>query len=364
MKIAFITRSTLHKVHGGDTVQVLETAEQLRELGIKVSIFLSHEKINYEDFDLLHFFNLIRPANILYHIRKANKPFVVSPILVDYSEYDKKHRTGFSGWLLRSFTSTEYIKTISRWVLLKDSLPDKNYLWKGQRRSIQHILSKAKMILPNSIAEYQTLEKQYQLKKPYAVVPNGINEKLFNNDCSISKNESLVVCAARIEGIKNQINLIKALNNTSFAVLLIGKPGANQKTYYKKCKKIAAPNIVFKGNLTQKELSNYYRKAKVHVLPSWFETCGLSSLEAGAMGCNIVITNKGYTREYFGDDAFYCDPANIESIYNAVTLAAKNNTSQNLRKKIIEDFTWKQAAKKTLEAYQTVLSLNEKLCYH
>jgi glycosyltransferase involved in cell wall biosynthesis len=354
----------LYKVHGGDTVQVLETAEHLRDLGIKVSIFLSHEKINYEDFDLLHFFNLIRPANILYHIRKTNKPFVVSPIFVDYNEYDKKYRTGFSGWLLRSFSSTEYIKTIGRWLLLKDSLPDKNYLWKGQKKSIQYILSKAKMILPNSIAEYQTLEKQYQIKKPYVVAPNGINEKLFTNDDSISKNKSLIVCAARIEGIKNQINLIRALNNTSFTVLLIGKTGANQKAYYKECKKIAASNIVFKGNLTQKELSNYYRKAKVHVLPSWFETCGLSSLEAAAMGCNIVITDKGYTREYFGDDAFYCDPEKPESIYSAVVLAAKNNASRNLSKKIMEEFTWKQAAKKTLEAYQSILSLNEKFCYH
>ena len=97
MKIALITRSTLYKVYGGDTIQILETAEELRNLGIKVSIFLSHEKINYEDFDLLHFFNLVRPANILYHISKTNKPFVVSPILVDYSEYDKHHRKGFSG---------------------------------------------------------------------------------------------------------------------------------------------------------------------------------------------------------------------------------------------------------------------------
>lgn len=361
MKIAFITRSTLFKVRGGDTVQAMETAQELRHSGITVSIFLSHEKINYEDFDLLHFFNLTRPSNILYHIRRTNKPFVVSPILVDYSEYDKKYRTGIPGWILRSFSSAEYIKTVARWLLNKDSLPDKTYLWRGQRKSIQYILQKAKMILPNSIGEQKAMENLYHIQRPCVIVPNGINEKMFNNGAASFKDEFLVVCAARIEGIKNQLNLIKALNNTQFKLLLIGNASANQKAYYDQCKKIAAANVVFTGRLSQKELSSYYRKAKVHVLPSWFETCGLSSLEAAAMGCNIVITDKGFTRNYFGKEAFYCDPQSPESIYNAVLSASKANSSWNLKERIIHEFTWTQAAKKTLQAYQMILSTNKKL---
>jgi len=38
-----------------------------------------------------------------------------------------------------------------------------------------------------------------------------------------------VLCIARIEGIKNQLNLIKALNDTEFNVLLIGSHAPNQK---------------------------------------------------------------------------------------------------------------------------------------
>src|SRR3954469_11045960 len=123
MKIAFITRSTLYTVFGGDTVQILETAKQLRQLGLEVAIFRSNETIPYDEFDLLHFFNLIRPADILYHIKRSRTPFVITPILIDYTEYDKKHRKGFPGWLLRRFSSGEYLKAICRWILLKDSLP-------------------------------------------------------------------------------------------------------------------------------------------------------------------------------------------------------------------------------------------------
>jgi glycosyltransferase involved in cell wall biosynthesis len=103
-------------------------------------------------------------------------------------------------------------------------------------------------------------------------------------------------------------------------------------------------------------LTRYYREAKVHVLPSWFETCGLSSLEAGAMGCNVVVADKGFTREYFGENAFYCDPGNVESIYNAVHEAATSPSQEALQASVLKNYTWQQAARQTLEAYQSVLA--------
>ncbi|HEY6504889.1 MAG TPA: glycosyltransferase family 4 protein [Chitinophagaceae bacterium] len=357
MKIAFIARSTLYKVHGGITVQVLETAKYLRELGADVVIRLTDEKINYAEFDLLHFFDITRPANILYHIERTNKPFVLSPVLIDYSEYDKQHRRGIPGFILRMFSTdtNEYIKAVSRWFLRKDKLQSKKYLWKGQGRSIRYILEKAEMILPNSKKEYDQLKETYAVDKPYVVVPNGIDDRLFRPDNSALKDEKLVLCAARIEGVKNQLNLVKALNNTEYNLLLIGDVSPNQKEYYRHCREAASANIKFISRLPQEELLQYYRKVKVHILPSWFETCGLSSLEAAAMGCNIVITNKGFSREYFGDEALYCDPGDVESIYQTVHRAAGNPSQKNLQEKVLSNYTWRQAAIRTLEAYKKIL---------
>ena len=97
MKIVFIVRSTLFTARGGDTIQVEETAANLRNLGVAVDIKKASEKINYNDYDLLHFFNIIRPADILLHINRSGKPFVVSTILVNYALYDnmQKHCIGF-----------------------------------------------------------------------------------------------------------------------------------------------------------------------------------------------------------------------------------------------------------------------------
>jgi glycosyltransferase involved in cell wall biosynthesis len=355
MRVAIIARSTLYTVPGGDTVQAVQTAKHLKDLDVVVDIKLSNETIDYRQYDLLHFFNLIRPADILYHSKKANKPYVVSTILVDYSEYDRHHRKGLGalfGYLPGN--SIEYIKTIARWLLGRDHLASPSYIWKGQRRSIMEILDKAKMILPNSESEYQRVMKAYPSTIKYKVVPNGIDPQLFQYDSSIAKDDNLILCVARIEGIKNQLNLIKALNNTRFKLVLIGNHSVNQQAYYEECRNIAAANIEFIEHLPQHELVAYYQKARVHILPSWFETTGLSSLEAAAMGCNLVITDKGDTREYFEDHATYCDPADPANILTAVEQASITSYDPSLREKILKKYTWAQAAYCTYHAYQLV----------
>ncbi len=353
-----IARSTLYTAKGGDTIQALETARGLVRNGIAVDLKLTGETIHYQDYDLLHFFNITRPADILYHIQQSGKPYVVSTILIDYSEYDKHYRNGLPGIVFRllSSDSIEYLKAISRRILGTDKLMSLSYLWKGHRRSVKEIVKQAKLLLPNSNSEYKRLKERYGCNGNYRVIPNGIDPALFSFDHSIKKDPNLVICVARIEGIKNQFNLIKALNNTRYTLMIIGSPAPNQLTYYRECRKVAGSNIHFIEHLPQEELVHYYQKAHVHVLPSWFETTGLSSLEAAVMGCNIVITDKGDTREYFGTDAAYCEPSSPQSIFEAVEKSASISAGPGLRTKIISEYTWQQATLCTIEAYETVIN--------
>ena len=356
MRIAFITRSTLYTVKGGDTFQVAQTARHLEKLGIRVDILLTSETIDYDKYDLLHFFNIIRPADILCHVQ-VGKPFVVSTLLVDYSGYDKHYRKGLSGWLFRllSPSAIEYCKTIARYLLGNDKLMTKSYLWKGQQGSVQQVLDGASLLFSNSTLESRQLAKQYRFKADCVSIPNGLDTDLFSYDPRQQKDEQLVLCVARIEGIKNQLNLIKALNDTRYRLLIIGDHAPGHADYYRECRRIAGGNIEFIEHIPQRDLVKYYQRAKVHILPSWFETCGLSSLEAGAMGCNIVITDKGYTREYYGDYAFYCDPANPYSIFNAVDNAARTGFRMDLRNKILTNYTWGRAAAGIARGYNKIL---------
>lgn len=357
MKVAFIVRSTLFTVKGGDTFQVIQTAGCLKQFGTLVDIKLTHEPIDYNQYNLLHFFNITRPSDILPHSIRTSVPYVVSPVLIDYSNYDKHYRQGLSGMLFRLLPAgaIEYLKAVARWIKGTEHALSATYLWQGQQRSIEKILKKCTLLLPNSSLEQQQLVQLYNISANYAIIPNGVGDSFFAPNSRIVKDPLLVLCVARIEGIKNQLNLIKALNHTPYKLVLIGAPAPNQLSYYQACRAIAGPNITFIDHLPQEELIPWYQQAKVHVLPSWFETCGLASLEAGAMGCNIVITEKGYTREYFEDYAFYCDPASPESIRQAVEKAARTPVSGQLRHKIIDHYTWQKAAEKTLAAYKQVL---------
>jgi glycosyltransferase involved in cell wall biosynthesis len=356
MKAAIITRSTLYTVAGGDTLMVTETARHLRLLGIEVDIRLTHEEVAYDQYDLLHFYNLIRPADILYHVKKTNRPVVVSPVLVDYSEYDRRFRRGFSGFLFRHFSpaANEYFKTIGRWLLGKDRLQSRSYLYRGHHKSMQKVLDHTALVLPNSESEWKQLHGKFHVQAPAHIIPMGVDTNLFHPRTDVKKDPQLVICAARIEGIKNQLSLIRALNNTNFRLLLIGAPAPNQLSYYRQCRAEAAANIEFIDRLPQEELALYYAKAKVHALPSWFETCGIASLEAAVMGCSLVITDKGFTRDYFGDHAEYCDPENPASIRAAVIRAAQKEDNDRFRKIIQDEYTWPRAAEKTAAAYKTI----------
>jgi glycosyltransferase involved in cell wall biosynthesis len=354
MKVLFIVRSTLFTAKGGDTIQVEETARALRKIGVDVDIIRTDEKMYYDPYDLLHFFNITRPADILVHIERSRKPFVISTIWIDYAAYDKQQRSGISGKLFKLLPacSIEYVKTLYRWILGRDSLVSTSYLWKGQHRSIKEILKKAKAVLVQAENEYTDIVRWYRVAPAFAVIYNGVNTELFQMTKAVNKDENLVLCVARIEGIKNQYNLIKALNNTTYRLVLIGDAAPNQKEYYLRCKKIAGGNVSFINHLSQQELVDHYAKAKLHVLPSWFEVCGLSSLEAAALGCQVVVTENGYARSYFKDDAFYCDPKQPGTILEAIRQAMAVKSNGKLQERVIQNYTWQKTAEKTLSVYK------------
>src|SRR5258706_15595962 len=127
MRIAFITRSTLYEVPGGDTIQVMQTVKYLKKSGADASIFLTNSHIDYSGYDLFHFSNITRPSDILFHLSRIKKPFVISPILIDYSEYDRQYRKGLAGLVLKRVFcwANEYIKKLFRWGKGTDKLKKK-----------------------------------------------------------------------------------------------------------------------------------------------------------------------------------------------------------------------------------------------
>lgn len=358
MKVAFIVRSTFYSTFGGDSMQTISSARFLKSFGVDVDIILTHETIDYSAYQLLHFFNLIRPDDMLRHIRQSKLPFVVSSIFLDYSHYANTGNHPLYPLLYKTLGSdrVEYLKRIARSIFNQEPAPSLKYLFGGHRKAIRYVLDRTSHVLPNSNSEMNRLIGQYPYSGKYRVIPNGVDLNRYSPPVNNNREAMKVICVGRIEVRKNQLNLIRALNGSPYALYIIGKPAPNHKNYYRQCIDEAGEYVYFLDAVSDDELLHHYATAAVHVLPSRFETTGLSSLEAAAMGCRLVITACGDTREYFKEHVVYCDPEQPDSIRKAVDEAITSQPSQQLTQLIREQYNWEHAARLTAEAYREVLS--------
>ena len=195
----------------------------------------------------------------------------------------------------------------------------------------------------DSVSEMNRVADEFKLKNyHFADIPNAIDKTIFSDDENgkanpFSKYQDCILCAARIEGRKETLNLVRAVKGTKYKLVLVGKESKNQKKYVAKVHQEAGDNVFFLGAIPHDDLKELYKVAKVHALVSWMETPGLSSLEAAAMGCNIVVTKKGDTYDYFEDYAFYCDPDDVNSIKKAIDNAFSSKVNPKLKQKILEN---------------------------
>jgi len=364
LNILMLGRANLFTHKGGDSIQVEKTALYLNKLqGINVTVKTVDEQVDYSKFDLLHLFNISRPADLLGIIKKSNVPYVISTIYIDYTEAEKNHPSFIRRVLsnILSSDNLEFLKAVLRIIKGQDKLTTPSFLWNGQRKSIKKILKNASLLLPNSESEYRRLQKAYNVDNAYKVIPNAIDINIFKSKSQNEHIESIykdaILCVGQITAVKNHLRLIEALNNSKYKVFIIGKPASNSVSYFEKCKANAKSNITFVPFVEQNELAKIYESARVHVLASWFETTGLVSLEAMYMGCNIVVTEKGDQKEYFGDYAFYCDPCSPKSIKEAVDRAFEAPINPQAKQYILKQFTWEHTAKATYESYKEALSV-------
>lgn len=362
------SRATLFQVPGGDTIQLLKTKEALEQKGVLVAISLESEP-ELSGYDLVHVFNLMRPQDVCLQVRNAKKrkrKVVLSTIYGLYTEYDREARTGFEKIIAKILKTDylEYSKILAR--AIKNRELNKGTLFllsHGYRRCQLSILRGTDVCLPNSQSEMNRVINDFSLPEysPYVVVPNAVDAMVFDPErvkisSEAEKLRDCILCVARIEGRKNQLNLVRAMKGLPYSLVLIGKPAPNHLAYFKQIKQEAGPNVHLLGPVQHDLLPQYYKVAKVHALISWMETPGLSSLEAGAMGCNLVITEKGDTRDYFGDYAYYCEPDSVESIRQAILKAYNSAPNPALRDHILANFTWNKAAEKTIEGYKIALN--------
>lgn len=366
MRILFQSKTNIFDNPGGDTIQMLKTKEFLENKGYQIDISLD-SNIDLKPYDLVHLFNLMDPEELYLHYsnaKKQNKKIVLSTIYGLYTDFERNARGGvfqkIANWL--SPFQIAYIKTVVKhYSERKMHKGVYKMIFKGYFGLMKEIVDYTSVFLPNSHSEMQRVQNDFKLKNPnYFAIPNAIDKSIFNdNEIEIKpeylKFKDCIICAARIEGRKSTLNLVKAVKNTNYQLVLVGNISQNQKKYVEAVYAEAGKNVFILGAIPHEGLRMLYKLAKVHVLPSWMETPGLSSLEAAAMECNIVVTTKGDTYDYFGDYAFYCEPDSPDSIRNAIIEAYSAPFNIELKNLILEKYTWEKTAEETIKAYNLAL---------
>ena len=351
-RIGILAPTSISLVNGGVRTQINQTAEALQRLGHDIVWVNSNEDL--PAIDILHvfvassehwgFLRQFKTRSLSSNKKKI--PIVLSPI------FFAPKKIGLTKFKLR-------IETIV----------DKFFSGINSEYGIKkQICQLADVILPNTRAELNQINKLFDIPLGNMnMIPNGVEIRFLKAERSEFEQlyglKDFVLFVGQASSTrKNVIRLLEIAPSLDAPLVLIGDLGIDE--YSQKCTELIKRNNVL--HLPSQEhhstlLASAYAAAKVFVLPSLFETPGISAMEAALAGCAIVITQNGGTKEYFKKMASYVDPQDSLSLLNSINKLLQTENEelkiQNiyLRKHIIADYSWDSIGATTLAAYQSLL---------
>ena len=374
MKVLMQGRLDLYDIGGGDKVQIEQTTHELKKLGVEIDIS-TDLSTDYTKYDIIHIFQLDWTPETYLYAKKAHdlgKPVVLSPIHHSVREvklFDDLYAFGFRRLSRRLFSSQfarDTFKNVYRSVFnFKKFYPTLISIVKGLKNLQRLALIFSDKILVQTELEAKDINSTYKVNIDWVKIPNGVGEAYINarEYNNLLPFENYIYCVGRIEARKNQLNIIEGVKvlrkRTGNDLQLVFAGPRNLKhhmEYNSMFDEALRENswVHYLGRVPYELNPSYFHFAKVGVSASWFETSGLTSLEALYCGANPVAAGDR-AKEYLGEYAFYCQPDDIDSIAQAIELA------YNAERPVIPDtlkseFTWKTAAKKTFDVYTEVLN--------
>jgi glycosyltransferase involved in cell wall biosynthesis len=337
MKIALNTYQSAYQNPGGGEVVLNKHYEHLKARGHKVELF-NQWTTKIKDFDLIHSFGSIN-RDFWFAVKSANVPLIVTPILWPQRTLFNRICGPFGRMVKKA---SPYTKNPFK-IYYEFRLPDR--------------------LIVNSQAEADRIQKVYQLDMAqFAVVPNGVDKGFREAEptqfIERYQTRDFLLCVGRIASVKNQLGLIRAAQGLSAGLVFIGSPEPSSMDYYQQCRKEASPDTLFIDRVDQGAplLASAFAAAKMVVIPSLFETCGIVAMEAGLAGAPVAITRHGGTREYYKDFVSYLDPDSTTSLRNSLiaAMATKKDTAL-FRAYIEQNYLWERVMDWTIEIYRSVL---------
>ncbi len=352
LRVLFQNRSNAFSQRGGDTVVMEKTIEGLKKHAVEVQVDLDGRQ-NPADYDLVHIFNFALPELARAFAERAHRagvPYIVTTLCEDaplFHNQSQVHAAALIEYCQRGQSSAWWNVALSQLRGIPVCRPFNN-AWTAEH---------AAALLSNGSRESEVLRSCYPCHQDIFEVKLGCevsdagDPQLFEREYGV---RDFVLCVGRLESRKNQLMLLKALEESDLPVVLAAGGFSYQPEYEQAVKKfIRKGRTIVLGRISDEMLASAYRAAKVHALPSWYELPGLVSLEAARYGCAVVVTKNGTAPDYFGERAFYCDPADEQSVRTAV-LAAHGAPRRTQHSDFATQYTWQKAADETYAIYQRV----------
>ena len=329
MKIAFVISEALCvDPYNGIRIQAQTWASELERQGHVVIYVSPWEKQYWECYDIIHLIGYSEFLTCLESIWKWNKNIVFSPII------DSKQRIFM--YRLASF-----------WGSSKLRLRSSNYVIRQARCYIAHWYVRSQF-------EYQYVNKAYNVpSSKITIIP--LSYRITPPD-NIPEKELFCLHVSKLtDSRKNVLRLALAAEKYKFRLLLAGSISSEKdfcpiREVMERC-----PTIRYLGRVSDEDLIDLYKKAKVFALPSINEGVGLVAVEAAACGCNIVVTNVGGPKEYYAGMAYEVNPLKIDDIGSAIIKAMTSNDCQPaLRKHVVDTYSLSNCVLSMVNSYNRV----------
>ena len=294
MKILIDHQLPFMLAHGGLQIQIERTKQALEDAGVEVEYLRWWD--DSQRGDIIHFFGRANPSHIDFAHAKRMK-YVMSEL--------------FTGQGSRTPAQLRLQGALEK--ILRKAVPDaflSSFRWDAYQKA------DALLVGTPWEAEVARLLFAPPPEKIY-IVPNGVEDVFFLDPSSRAIPRSTeLVCTATITPRKRVVELAEAAILAETPLRILGAPYGKNDPYYQRFLVLVEqrPDLIrYSGALKDRaELARAYKEARGFALLSTMETRSLSSEEAAAAGCPLLLSDLPWARSTFGVDASYCPIASAQ----------------------------------------------------
>ena len=358
MRVLIQNRDNAFIAPGGDTMVMEELFRSLRAYDVDVDVAAGTPDLRGVDF--VHLVNLtVRSVaeQVAENARRQDVPYAITTLFEDWPRYIEPSVAAmrmFLNFVDKGHDEHRFRRELGR---LRDMTP-------GMNVGCADVAQNAAALFTCGASEANRLSDAYPgIEDRIHVGHFGIRPypDISDQNIGIARDkvgfERFILCCGRLETRKNQLMLLKAMQEGDLPIVFLSGGFTYQEAYANLIMRFPTRvPVKILGRQGKPFLWNLMAAASVHVLPSWYELPGLVTLEAAAAGTAVVASDWGAIRDYLPENLIHiCAPDDPESIRQAVNAAVKSGPNPETKARA-ESFTWDAFGQTTYAVYESILS--------